>query len=50
MVIFESLSFSQGIVSHLIAWVVLVQLDRSYSSLSPVIHGDIALSINTKCK
>ena len=32
------------------SWVVLVQLDGSYSVLSPVVHGDIArivLSTNT---
>ena len=27
-------------------WAVLLQWDRSYSALSPVVHGDIALSIN----
>ena len=31
-------------------WIVLVQLDSSNSTLSPVEHGDIALSINTNTK
>ena len=29
------------------SWTVLVQSDGSYSALSPIIHGDIALSTNT---
>ena len=34
-----------GNVSNLRAWAVLVQSDGSYSTLSPVVHGDIAPSI-----
>ena len=30
------------------AWVVLVQSDGLNSTLSPVVYGDIALSINTQ--
>ena len=29
------------------SWAVLVQIDGSYSTLSSVAHGDIALSMNT---
>ena len=29
---------------------MLVQSNGSYSALSPVVHGDIALSINTNTK
>ena len=46
MVILEPQSFSEGNVSNLRAWAVLVQSDGSYRVLSPVVHGDIALSIN----
>ena len=45
MVILEPLSFSQGNVSHLRTWAVFVQSDRSNSALSPVVQGDIALTI-----
>ena len=44
MVILEPLSLSLGNVSNLRAWAVLVQSDGSNSTLSNVIHGDIALS------
>ena len=50
MVILEPLSFSQGNVSHLRAWAVLVQSDGLFHALSPVVHGDIVPSINTKYK
>ena len=32
------------------SWTVLVQSNESYWALSPVVHGDIALSINTNTK
>ena len=49
MAIPEILSFSQGNLSYLRAWAVLLQLDGSYSTLSPVVYLiDIALSINTQ--
>ena len=32
------------------SWTVLVQLNGSYSALSPVVHGGITLSINTNTK
>ena len=44
MVILEPLSLSLGNVSNLRAWAVLVQSDGSNSTLSHVVHGDIALS------
>ena len=43
MVILEPLSFIM--VSNLRVGLFIVQLDGSYSALSPVVHGDIALSI-----
>ena len=50
MVIIEPLSFSYGNISNLRAWAVLAQLDGSNSALSPVVHGDIVLSVNTNTK
>ena len=47
MVILEPLSFSLGIFINLRAGTVLVQLDGSHSALSPVVHGDSVLIINT---
>ena len=35
-------------LSNLRAWAVLVQPDGSYSTLSPVVYGDIVLSINSQ--
>ena len=46
MVILEPLSISWGNVSYLRTWAVLVQSDGLNSPLSPVVYGDIALSIN----
>ena len=48
MLILEPLSFILGNISHLRASFVTVQLDGSHSTLSPVVHVDIAVSINTK--
>ena len=50
MVILEPLSFSSGNVSYLRAWAVLVLSNGLNSALSPVVHGDIVLSINTQYK
>ena len=47
MVILEPLSSSEGNVSYLSVGAVPVQSDRLNSALSPVVYGDIALSINT---
>ena len=48
MLIFEPLSSSEGNVSYLGAWAVPVQADGFNSALSPVVYGDIALSIKTQ--
>ena len=45
MVILEPLSFSSGNVSYLSVGTVPVQSDGLNSTLSPVVYGDIALSI-----
>ena len=37
-------------MSNLGAWAVLVQSDGLHNASTPVVHGDIALSINTKNK
>ena len=47
MVILEPLSSSQGNPSYLSVGAVPVQSDGLDSALSPVVYGDIALSINT---
>ena len=47
MVILEPLPFSLGNVSNFKVGTVLVQSDKSYSTLSPVVHGDIAPSQTT---
>ena len=47
MVILDPLPFSYGSVNNLRARAVLVQSDGLYNNLSPVLHGDIELSINT---
>ena len=48
MVILEPLSFSLGNVSYLGTWAVLVQMVDLNSALSPVVYGDIALSVSTQ--
>ena len=50
MVILEPLSFSYGNVSNLTVGLYLFSRGGSYSALSPVVHGDIAQSINTNTK
>ena len=50
MVILESLSFSYGNASHYELGLYLVQSNGSNSALSPVVYGDIALSIKIKYK
>ena len=39
--------FQLGECQSLESWAVLVQSDGSYSTLSPVLHGDIVPSVNT---
>ena len=40
--------FQLGESQYFESWAVPVLSDGSYSALSPVLHGDIVLSINTK--
>ena len=47
MVILEPLSVRGMSVSNLRVGLYLYSWNGSYSALSPVLHGDIALSINT---